>query len=120
MLPIAIAPAVEHVGGIMAISSVTGKDFLKKPGLHRTLLGDGVATAAASLIGGPPNTTYAEVTGAVMLTRNFNPNIMDLGCGMGNCNFLLWKSRRIPFYNSNHRNGWYYDVGIRFKLPLSE
>ena len=64
LLPIAIAPAVEHVGGIMAISSVTGKDFLKKPGLHRTLLG------------GPPNTTYAEVTGAVMLTRNFNPNIM--------------------------------------------
>ncbi|EGT81248.1 uracil permease [Haemophilus quentini] len=76
MLPIAIAPAVEHVGGIMAISSVTDKDFLKKPGLHRTLLGDGLATAAASLVGGPPNTTYAEVTGAVMLTRNFNPNIM--------------------------------------------
>ncbi|VGM95307.1 Uracil transporter [uncultured Avibacterium sp.] len=76
LLPIAIAPAVEHVGGIMAISSVTGKDFLKKPGLHRTLLGDGMATTAASLLGGPPNTTYAEVTGAVMLTRNFNPNIM--------------------------------------------
>ncbi|WP_044470180.1 nucleobase:cation symporter-2 family protein [Mannheimia massilioguelmaensis] len=76
MLPIAIAPAVEHVGGIMAISSVTGKDFLKKPGLHRTLLGDGIATSAAALVGGPPNTTYAEVTGAVMLTRNFNPNIM--------------------------------------------
>ena len=76
MLPIALAPAVEHVGGIMAISSVTGKDFLKKPGLHRTLLGDSLATAAASLVGGPPNTTYSEVTGAVMLTRNFNPNIM--------------------------------------------
>ena len=76
MLPIAIAPAVEHVGGIMAISSVTGKDFLKTPGLHRTLLGDGLATSAASLVGGPPNTTYAEVTGAVMLTRNFNPSIM--------------------------------------------
>ncbi|QEH44263.1 nucleobase:cation symporter-2 family protein [Aggregatibacter actinomycetemcomitans] len=76
LLPIAIAPAVEHVGGIMAISSVTGKDFIKKPGLHRTLLGDGIATGAASLLGGPPNTTYAEVTGAVMLTRNFNPNIM--------------------------------------------
>ncbi|OOR98110.1 uracil permease [Canicola haemoglobinophilus] len=76
LLPIAIAPAVEHVGGIMAISSVTGKDFLKNPGLHRTLLGDGIATSAASLLGGPPNTTYAEVTGAVMLTRNFNPNIM--------------------------------------------
>ena len=76
LLPIAIAPAVEHVGGIMAISSVTGNDFLKKPGLHRTLLGDGIATSAASFLGGPPNTTYAEVTGAVMLTRNFNPNIM--------------------------------------------
>ena len=75
LLPIAIAPAVEHVGGIMAISSVTGKNFLQKPGLHRTLLGDGIATSAASLLGGPPNTTYAEVTGAVMLTKNFNPKI---------------------------------------------
>ena len=76
LLPIAIAPAVEHVGCIMAISSVTGKNFLQKPGLHRTLLGDGIATSAASLLGGPPNTTYAEVTGAVMLTKNFNPKIM--------------------------------------------
>ena len=76
LLPIAIAPAVEHVGGIMAISSVTGKNFLQKPGLHRTLLGDGIATSAASLLGGPPNTTYAEVTGAVMLTKNFNPKII--------------------------------------------
>lgn len=81
LLPIAIAPAIEHIGGIMAISSVAGKDFLKKPGLHRTLLGDGIATAAASLVGGPPNTTYAEVTGAVMLTRNFNPNIMTWAAG---------------------------------------
>ncbi|ABM03425.1 uracil-xanthine permease [Psychromonas ingrahamii 37] len=76
MIPVAIAPAVEHVGDILAISNVTGKDFLKKPGLHRTLFGDGLATSAASLFGGPPNTTYSEVTGAVMLTRNFNPKIM--------------------------------------------
>jgi len=76
MIPVAIAPAVEHVGDILAISNVTGKDYLKKPGLHRTLLGDGIATSAASLFGGPPNTTYSEVTGAVMLTRNFNPRIM--------------------------------------------
>lgn len=76
LLPIAIAPAVEHVGGIMAISSVTGKDFLKIRGYTALLLGDGLATSAASLLGGPPNTTYAEVTGAVMLTRNFNPTIM--------------------------------------------
>ncbi|AHG79034.1 uracil permease [Mannheimia varigena USDA-ARS-USMARC-1388] len=81
LLPIALAPAVEHVGGIMAISSVTGKDFMAKPGLHRTLLGDGVATSAASLLGGPPNTTYAEVTGAVMLTKNFNPRIMTWAAG---------------------------------------
>ncbi|EFX91066.1 putative permease [Actinobacillus ureae ATCC 25976] len=76
LLPIALAPAVEHVGGIMAISSVTGKDFMNRPGLHRTLLGDGVATSAAAFLGGPPNTTYAEVTGAVMLTKNFNPRVM--------------------------------------------
>jgi uracil permease len=76
MIPVAIAPAVEHVGDILAISNVTGKNYLKKPGLHRTLFGDGLATSAASLFGGPPNTTYSEVTGAVMLTRNFNPKIM--------------------------------------------
>lgn len=76
MIPVAIAPAIEHIGDMMAISQVTGKDYLKKPGLHRTLFGDGVATTAASLFGGPPNTTYSEVTGAVMLTRNFNPRVM--------------------------------------------
>lgn len=76
MIPVAIAPAVEHVGDILAISNVTGKDYLKKPGLHRTMAGDGIATMAASLIGAPPNTTYSEVTGAVMLTKAFNPVIM--------------------------------------------
>ena len=76
MLPVAIAPAIEHVGDILAISSVAGKDYVKNPGLHRTLLGDGLATSAASLFGGPPNTTYSEVTGAVMLTKMFNPMIM--------------------------------------------
>lgn len=76
MLPIAIAPAIEHIGDVLAISSATGKDYMKKPGLHRTLLGDGVATSAASMLGGPPNTTYSEVTGAVMLTKAFNPRIM--------------------------------------------
>jgi uracil permease len=76
MLPVAIAPAIEHVGDILAIGSVTGKDYTKEPGLHRTLLGDGLATSLASLFGGPPNTTYSEVTGAVMLTKMFNPLIM--------------------------------------------
>ncbi|WP_417599104.1 uracil-xanthine permease family protein [Oceanospirillum sp.] len=76
MIPVAIAPAIEHVGDMVAISQVTGKDYLKKPGLHRTLMGDGLATSAAAIFGGPPNTTYSEVTGAVMLTRNFNPMVM--------------------------------------------
>ncbi|GAL15191.1 uracil permease [Vibrio astriarenae] len=76
MIPVAIAPAVEHVGDMLAISNVTGKDYLKKPGLHRTITGDGVATIAASMVGAPPNTTYSEVTGAVMLTKAFNPIIM--------------------------------------------
>ncbi|MFV0574035.1 MAG: uracil-xanthine permease family protein [Vibrio sp.] len=76
MIPVAIAPAVEHVGDILAISNVTGKDYLKKPGLHRTMMGDGVATMAATFFGAPPNTTYSEVTGAVMLTKAFNPVIM--------------------------------------------
>lgn len=76
MLPVAIAPAIEHIGGIMAIGSVTGKDYAKDPGLDKTLAGDGLGVCVAGLIGGPPVTTYAEVTGAVMITKNSNPVIM--------------------------------------------
>ncbi|QUY40445.1 uracil-xanthine permease family protein [Acaryochloris marina] len=75
-IPVAIAPAIEHIGDILVISSVTGDPLLRDPGLHRTLLGDGVATSIAAMLGGPPNTTYSEVTGAVALTRAFNPGIM--------------------------------------------
>ncbi|MDZ7810300.1 MAG: uracil-xanthine permease family protein [Arhodomonas sp.] len=81
MLPVAIAPAIEHIGDVLAISSVTREDYLKRPGLHRTLLGDGLATTLAAGMGGPPNTTYSEVTGAVMLTRNFNPRVMTWAAG---------------------------------------
>ena len=76
ILPVALAPAIEHFGDVMAISSVTGRNYLKDPGVHRTLLGDGLATSLAAFLGGPPNTTYSEVTGAVTLTRAFNPAIM--------------------------------------------
>ncbi|WOG29397.1 uracil-xanthine permease family protein [Endozoicomonas sp. 8E] len=76
MVPVAIAPAIEHIGDMLAISSVTGKKYLEKPGLKNTLMGDGFATSAAAMLGGPPNTTYSEVTGAVMLTKAFNPKIM--------------------------------------------
>ncbi len=78
ILPVAIAPAIEHVGDLVAIRGVTGRDYLKKPGLHRTLLGDGVATSLAGFLGGPPNTTYSEVTGAVALTKVFNPLVMTV------------------------------------------
>ena len=81
MIPVAIAPIVEHVGGILAIGSVTGKDFTETPGLHRTLLGDGLAVNIVGLFGGPPVTTYGEVTGAVMLTKNFNPVVMTWAAG---------------------------------------
>jgi len=76
MIPVAVAPAVEHIGDVVAIGGVTGKNYVKNPGLQRTMLGDGLATILASCLGGPPNTTYSEVTGAVALTRSFDPRIM--------------------------------------------
>ena len=72
----AIAPAIEHIGGILAIGAVTGKDYAADPGLDKTLAGDGLGVCVAGLIGGPPVTTYGEVTGAVMITKNSNPVIM--------------------------------------------
>ena len=76
IMPLAFATMIEHIGDMSAISSTCNRNYLADPGLHRTLLGDGLATSAAGLFGGPPNTTYAEVTGAVMLTKNYNPKIM--------------------------------------------
>jgi uracil permease len=76
IVPVAIAPAIEHFGDVLAIGNITGKNYIEKPGIHRTMLGDGLATTMASLLGGPPNTTYSEVSGAVALTRVFNPAIM--------------------------------------------
>ena len=81
MIPVALAPAIEHVGDVVAIGAVTGKDYTESPGLHRTMLGDGLAVCCAALIGGPPVTTYAEVTGAVMITRCYNPVIMTWAAG---------------------------------------
>ncbi len=76
IVPVAIAPAIEHFGDVLAIGSIARKDYIKDPGVHRTLLGDGLATSLASLLGGPPNTTYSEVSGAVALIKVFNPAIM--------------------------------------------
>ncbi len=76
IVPVAIAPAIEHFGDVLAIGSVSGKDYVKDPGIHKTMLGDGLATSFAACLGGPPNTTYSEVTGAVALIKVFNPAIM--------------------------------------------
>lgn len=78
MIPVAIAPIIEHVGDMYAIGGVCGKNFIEKPGLHRTLLGDGIATALAGFFGGVPNTTYSEVTGAISLTKVTNPFILRI------------------------------------------
>ena len=78
MAPIAIAAMMEHIGDISAISSTTGKNFIEDPGLHRTLLGDGLATAMAGMFGGPANTTYGENTGVLALSRVYDPRVIRL------------------------------------------
>ncbi len=78
MAPIAIATMMEHVGDISAISATTKKNFVHDPGLHRTLLGDGLATSLSALIGGPANTTYGENTGVLALSRVYDPNVVRI------------------------------------------
>ena len=78
MAPIAIAAMMEHIGDVSAISSTTGKNFIEDPGLHRTLLGDGLATAFAGMFGGPANTTYGENTGVLALSRVYDPRVIRL------------------------------------------
>lgn len=78
MVPIAIVTMVEHFGDVLAIGNVVGQDFIKDPGIHRTLIGDGLATSLSAFIGGPANTTYSENTGAVALTGAKNPIIMRI------------------------------------------
>ena len=78
MAPIAIAAMMEHIGDISAISSTTGKNFISDPGLHRTLLGDGLATAIAGMFGGPANTTYGENTGVLALSRVYDPRVIRI------------------------------------------
>ena len=78
MAPVAIAPIIEHVGDMYAIGSIAGKDFVKDPGLHRTMLGDGLSCVLAAFLGGAPITTYSEVTGAVSLTKVTDPSVLRI------------------------------------------
>lgn len=83
MIPVAIAPVIEHVGDMYAVSQVAGKDFVKKPGLHRSMFGDGIACCVAGFIGGPPVTTYSEVTGAMILTKVTDPAVIRIAAVTG-------------------------------------
>ena len=78
MIPVAIAPVIEHIGDVYVVGAVANKDFVKDPGLHRTMLGDGLACLVAALFGGPPVTTYSEVTGAMQITRITNPAVIRI------------------------------------------
>ncbi|MCI6589243.1 MAG: uracil-xanthine permease family protein, partial [Clostridiales bacterium] len=78
IMPIAFATMIEHIGDICAISSTVGENFIENPGLHRTLLGDGLATALASLFGAPANTTYGENTGVLALTKVYDPRVVRI------------------------------------------
>lgn len=78
MIPVAIAPLIEHIGDMYAVGAVADKNFVKEPGLHRTMLGDGLATALAGSMGSVPNTTYSEVTGAISLTKVTDPFVLRI------------------------------------------
>lgn len=78
MIPVAIAPVIEHIGDVYVVGAVAQKDFVKDPGLHRTMLGDGLACLAASFFGGPPVTTYSEVTGAMSITKITQPQVIRI------------------------------------------
>lgn len=78
IVPIALATMMEHIGDISAIGATTGKNYIANPGLHRTLIGDGLATSLSALFGGPANTTYGENTGVLALTKVYDPLVMEI------------------------------------------
>ena len=78
IMPISLATIIEHIGDVSAVSSTVGENFIAKPGLHRTLLGDGLATTLAALFGAPANTTYGENTGVLALTKVYDPKVIRL------------------------------------------
>ena len=82
IMPLALATMVEHIGGICAISSTCERSYLQDPGLHRTLLGDGLATSLAALFGAPANTTYGENTGVLALSRVYDPRVIRIAAGL--------------------------------------
>ncbi|MEW8998171.1 MAG: solute carrier family 23 protein [Thermoanaerobacter sp.] len=98
--PVAVATIVEHVGDVLAVGATVQKDFVKDPGLHRTLIGDGIATSLAGLFGGPANTTYSENTGVLALTGVWKPEVMRVAAVMAmilsTCQKLTALIRTVP------------------------
>ncbi len=91
LIPVAVAPIIEHIGDMYAISKATNNNFVKKPGIHRTLLGDGLATFFSGFVGGTPTTTYSEVTGAIILTKITDPVILRIAAITAICFAFLGK-----------------------------
>ena len=92
IVPIALATMMEHIGDIAAISATTGKNYIRDPGLNKTLLGDGLATAMAGLLGGPANTTYGENTGVLALTKIYDPLVIRIAAVFA----MILSSREVP------------------------
>lgn len=91
MIPVAIAPVLEHIGDVYVVSEVAHKDFVKDPGLHRTMLGDGIACLTSALLGGPPETTYSEVTGAMSITKVTSPAVIRIAAATAICFSVIGK-----------------------------
>lgn len=91
MIPVAIAPVLEHIGDVYVVSAVADKDFVKEPGLHRTMLGDGLACLVSAFLGGPPETTYSEVTGAMSITKVTSPAVIRISAATAICFSVVGK-----------------------------
>ena len=91
MIPVAIAPVIEHIGDVYVVSAVAKKDFVANPGLHRTLFGDGLACLASAFLGGPPETTYSEVTGAMSITKVTSPAVIRIAAATAICVSVIGK-----------------------------
>lgn len=96
MLPVAIAPVIEHIGDVYVVSAVADKDFVKDPGLHRTMLGDGLACLCSAFLGGPPETTYSEVTGAMSITKVTSPAVIRISALTAICFSVVDKLSALP------------------------
>ena len=102
MAPIAIAAMMEHIGDMSAISATVGENFMEDPGLHRTLIGDGLATTLSAMFGGPANTTYGENTGVLVLSRVFDPKVIRLYGMISAIGVRNIVENRVDFTNSRN------------------